>query len=497
MALAPRAKLRVDMPLDTALQQLCAQLHESPKAVAKDRRSPSMAASGAILMRPASTGSLTPSASPKGLPLGGIWWQKEERRRNGHGRVPDAKQYDIYQKSFAWPTDEEVLRGPDKHLQQLRASSPKSLLQAADEQTLALPDELAESELESTLLDQNVSVQEPPSGEEEGRKSARKSRPTSKESTKSKDQREVVLPPPEIDLDAVGELERATSPDERVVPRHGMQHRLSSFASSERAASSQGNRTPQRRQTAPNGILPATEPGQPEKRVEEPEVKEDISEAILARKLGMPFDMTQEACNLFRKFSNFDETENLLEANLNMDKFIHVLCDLCKVNDVDELEEDFVRSAFKTADRDGGGDIDVHEFAIWYSSFGFSEEMNLTKKDKDLRELARTINVPIVDMERFSRAFKRFDTDDSGTIDYDEFSALLYRLMKVPGGQEIPPDRIKKLWREADLDGSGDLSFAEFCQFYVKRFDQQDGGSFDFSSFYTSVRRVSNVLVYH
>jgi len=504
MALAPRAKLQVDVPLDAALSQLCIELQDpsSPSkiALASDRRSPSMAASGAILMRPSSMGNLsspmsTSSSAFKSVPLGGIWWQKEERRRKGHGRTPDPKEQAVYRKLFAWPTDEEVFNTRMSKLPEQMSDLPEPP-QADGEQSLTLPEALSDLDCPPSR-DGEAS----PSPSEQVRKEPKKSRPSSKEnmaikrsgtSKHCKDGREVMLAP--IETDARPASQRAESPEaeDQLVHRGGT-NRRSSYSAQDRAVSSNSQGA---RRSSVAGIVPpadgtVAEPAVPKKRVEEPEVKPDISEAMLARKLGMPFDMTHEACVLFRQFSDYNVTENMLESRLNMDNFCGVLCELCKVGGIADLEDEFVRSAFKTADRDGGGDIDVEEFNIWYSSFGFSEEMNLTPADKELRDLSRALDIPLLDIERFSRAFKRFDLDGSGSIEFDEFSQLLYKLMKVPAGQVLPPDRVKKLWREADVDGSGDVNFAEFCHFYCARFDQQDGGSFDFSSFYSSVRRVS------
>eukprot|EP00435_Cladocopium_sp_Y103_P001347 s2429_g1.t1 len=44
------------------------------------------------------------------------------------------------------------------------------------------------------------------------------------------------------------------------------------------------------------------------------------------------------------------------------------------VSDASDLDKKFADRAFRAADRDSGGFIDVEEFAVWYSSFCFAEE---------------------------------------------------------------------------------------------------------------------------
>lgn len=214
---------------------------------------------------------------------------------------------------------------------------------------------------------------------------------------------------------------------------------------------------------------------------------EKVSEAVLARKLNMPFDVLRDACTIFRKYSDFRAGYgmDLGQAKLDMNDFTKVICDLCDVPDADSLHPDFVDETFRTADRDGSGFIDVEEFIIWHASASFSEEMVISAEDQLIREIGRKTMMPLNDLERFLTAFRKYDLDGSGEIEFDEFNNLVHVIMKVPPGLTLPHERVQSLWRQADADGSGAITFEEFVLFYIARFGYDPTRSdFDFTSFY-------------
>lgn len=220
------------------------------------------------------------------------------------------------------------------------------------------------------------------------------------------------------------------------------------------------------------------------------EKPEKVSEAVLARKLNMPFDILKEACAIFKKYSDYEagvggEERDIGQARLDMNDFVKVVCDLCEVSSADQLSPDYLDETFRTADRDCSGFIDVEEFCLWHASASFAEEMVISEKDQQIRDISRKVQIPIVDIERFWTNFCKFDEDGSGNIEYEEFTELLHVLMKVPKGHVLPKERVQSLWRQADADGSGEINFHEFVVFYIQRFGYDPNNSeFDFASFY-------------
>lgn len=128
------------------------------------------------------------------------------------------------------------------------------------------------------------------------------------------------------------------------------------------------------------------------------------------------------------------------------------------------------------------------DFAFWYASWSFDECLNLTKAERDMRELARKYNMKVVDVDRYRRAFDQCDTDKGGTIDETEFEGLVRKCAKVPMCVEIPAARFRQFWKECDKDGSGQADFEEYLQFYRKYFDEENGSGLGFEGYYRSFR---------
>jgi len=213
----------------------------------------------------------------------------------------------------------------------------------------------------------------------------------------------------------------------------------------------------------------------------------------LAIELHLPFASVKHASEIFERYSHGTEDSELCERKLSMADFSKVLCEICSVESVSALCPGFVSSAFSAADRNKGGDIDIREFLIWYSSASFLEELTLSQDGQKARELARKLGLQAADIDRYKRAFDRFDRDGSGFIDQEEFEVLLGELLRLPqGAADLPRDRVSNLWRMADTDGNGGIDFEEFCMFYTSYFDDRNGaaGKDIIEDFYRKVRRV-------
>eukprot|EP01066_Platyproteum_vivax_P008937 Platyproteum_vivax@DN387_c0_g1_i1.p1 len=66
-------------------------------------------------------------------------------------------------------------------------------------------------------------------------------------------------------------------------------------------------------------------------------------------------------------------------------------------------------------------------------------------------------------------AFDLFDTDGSGSIDKEEILTAFKAL-----GFEVDPNEIKKMIKEVDLDGGGDVGFDEFVKMMSQQIADRD-----------------------
>ena len=83
-------------------------------------------------------------------------------------------------------------------------------------------------------------------------------------------------------------------------------------------------------------------------------------------------------------------------------------------------------------------------------------------KDKHFKATKKTLDEDAVMAHEAMVAFELFDTDGSGQIDEDELANMLVQLA-IPMDQE----GVTRLANEIDLDGSGDIDFGEFLDWYT------------------------------
>jgi len=218
--------------------------------------------------------------------------------------------------------------------------------------------------------------------------------------------------------------------------------------------------------------------------------------------MRLPIDLLKQASELFLEhaeppgrrhgLSETSSSHTLLEGKLGQDGFNQILCMLSGTEDPKELPTSLVYSYFSAADADNNHSLDFSEFALWFSRFGFSEIVLVSKQERELRGLARKHNLTVLQVEAYKSSFDAFDEDGSGGIELDEFEKLLRTLIKIPEHLEIPANRVRQFWADVDMDKSGSVSFEEFLVFYLKYF-VGSRSSEPIEEFYWSVRPSPNL----
>ena len=66
-------------------------------------------------------------------------------------------------------------------------------------------------------------------------------------------------------------------------------------------------------------------------------------------------------------------------------------------------------------------------------------------------------------LETLHREFERFDADGNGSIDEDEFGALVRAL-----GVTFPPEKVAIAFMAIDVNGNGQIEFGEFKSWWQK-----------------------------
>ena len=101
-----------------------------------------------------------------------------------------------------------------------------------------------------------------------------------------------------------------------------------------------------------------------------------------------------------------------------------------------EMSETELQKAMLQMDSDGGGTIGFEEFTVWFKA--------LAEGDNMLREV-----------------FDAVDMDGGGVLDRDEVGEVMTQL-----GLEVSDDELDDILRKMDEDGSGEVEFEEFAEWF-------------------------------
>ncbi|KAK4535281.1 hypothetical protein CDCA_CDCA04G1306 [Cyanidium caldarium] len=129
--------------------------------------------------------------------------------------------------------------------------------------------------------------------------------------------------------------------------------------------------------------------------------------------------------------------------------------------------------AFKLFDRDGDGKITVKELGTIMRSLG------QTPTERQLQDMVAEVDADrsgTIDFSEFlslmsrqlkdadaeeevREAFAMFDKNNDGKISAEELQLVMAKL-----GEQLSPEEVQEMIREADLDGDGSIDYAEFAK---------------------------------
>lgn len=96
------------------------------------------------------------------------------------------------------------------------------------------------------------------------------------------------------------------------------------------------------------------------------------------------------------------------------------------------------------------------------------ETLGVDSEAVQLRRLAKKYGLSILDVEDMHRLFSTFSitTDEGVLIRESQFVGMLLKLYGTDDLSEVPPQRLRFFWQQADQDGSGSIDFEEFIMWY-------------------------------
>jgi len=143
---------------------------------------------------------------------------------------------------------------------------------------------------------------------------------------------------------------------------------------------------------------------------------------------------------------------------------------------ITDAEREEFNDAFKLFDKDGDGVITVEEIHTVFTDLGFKEYSK-----KDVRTMVKQVDADengTIDLDEFiallrskksgkyakmspedelKAAFKIFDADNNGTIDAEELAKVMKAL-----GEKLNKEEIEFMIKSVDIDGDKNIDFKEF-----------------------------------
>jgi len=214
---------------------------------------------------------------------------------------------------------------------------------------------------------------------------------------------------------------------------------------------------------------------------------QDVDVFKLRKELNMPREAMIQARALFQRHAEQPNTRSglLKDRRLTTIGFSKIWCEMTHQDEgkEDDVPEKILQEAFMHASNGAVQVLEFSQFAVWFSSRYFCEDVILDRPRRKLRSIAREHKMNHDSVETYEKIFTSFDTDGSGTIDPSEFEELLYQCTKVPSEIGLPASRVKNLWNVADKDDDKEISFQEFLTFHSKYLGNDSTGFEDFYQF--------------
>lgn len=153
------------------------------------------------------------------------------------------------------------------------------------------------------------------------------------------------------------------------------------------------------------------------------------------------------------------------DGTLTLEELISVLRLRCELPEGQRPPEHLIHGLRRWLRNDQCADFE--SFFLWSRQHAYSEEVVVTNpRDRMLRELARSLELCILDVEKVAEAFQSIDVDGKGSIDEAQFRELLIKLKDFQKRQVLNP---RRCWREVNVAMMPEVRLEDvvFWYFYV------------------------------
>lgn len=184
---------------------------------------------------------------------------------------------------------------------------------------------------------------------------------------------------------------------------------------------------------------------------------------LVAKKTGLSID---EVHDKMKDFMYCDQGGN---GSLSLQEFEAAVRVICNVRPDEDVPKHLLQSSMRTCDADADGQVSFEEYVVWSMEVAYAEEVLVPNAgERILRNLAREHGFRITDVEKVKVIFDEFDIDGSGNIENEEFFNVIMKLMNVKNPSDVSKKRLQRYWAEVDTDRSGEVTFEEFFLWYTR-----------------------------
>eukprot|EP00928_Gymnodinium_smaydae_P075606 TRINITY_DN58619_c0_g1_i1.p1 TRINITY_DN58619_c0_g1~~TRINITY_DN58619_c0_g1_i1.p1 ORF type:complete len:320 (+),score=26.24 TRINITY_DN58619_c0_g1_i1:286-1245(+) len=197
----------------------------------------------------------------------------------------------------------------------------------------------------------------------------------------------------------------------------------------------------------------------------------DVDQVVFAAQLSKRYNIdhfeTRRIVKAWDKFRTCPKSERSTDQ---FGKFIG------EIFDVEDVNPSVVETAFQSSLR--GNDLCIDDFMAWYLRNMFTDVKALNGRKSRLDRcqidscIAAECGIDALTIRSIRQAFDTYDTDKSGEIDFEEFTAMIIKLMKAKAG-DVSGGRIRLFWDEA-RGNETDISFYQFARWYAKNVYSKD-----------------------
>lgn len=166
---------------------------------------------------------------------------------------------------------------------------------------------------------------------------------------------------------------------------------------------------------------------------------------------------------------------------LTREQFSDAVRERCNLPDDAEVPNWLVDKHWSWADADDRTGVEFADFLTWMLRFEWDEALLVPDEaEREMRLFAKELGVGVIDLEPVKRAFQKYDKNSNGLIEKPEFTIIICELLGV-SDECISENHFRRFWREVDKDNSGIINFEEFTEWWfrvmVSGLDEHGGGA--------------------